>query len=108
VDVAAASGEAPEAATTQPDAGAASTTRRVKRVRVVRRLVVNGQVVQEATAEQVVDADADTTATVANLQQTLGTTDPETLAALSAALPPAPERHGDIGSPAVENDAAAS
>jgi hypothetical protein len=77
-------------------------------VRVVRRLVVNGQVVQEATAEQVVDADADTTATVANLQQTLGTTDPETLAALSAALPPAPERHGDIGSPAVENDAAAS
>jgi hypothetical protein len=59
----------------------------VKRVRVVRRLVVNGQVVHEAAAEQVVDADADTTATVASLQQALGSADSETVAALTAGLP---------------------
>lgn len=84
----------------QPAAGA---RRVVKRVRVVRRLMVNGQVVQEASAEQVVDADADTAATAASLQQTLGSTDPETLAALAAnaganldgeATPPAPGTPG--------------
>jgi TM2 domain-containing membrane protein YozV len=66
------------------DHPAGGARRVVKRVRVVRRLVVNGQVVQEASAEQVVDADADTAATAASLQQTLGTTDSETLAALAA------------------------
>jgi TM2 domain-containing membrane protein YozV len=61
----------------------------VKRVRVVRRLVVNGKVVHEATAEQVVDADADTAATAATLQHALGSSDAQTLATLanSGALP---------------------
>jgi hypothetical protein len=56
--------------------------RRVKRVRVIRRLVVNGQVVREVAAEQVVGADVDTMATAANLQESLGTTDEATLKAL--------------------------
>jgi TM2 domain-containing membrane protein YozV len=65
------------------DHEAGSSKRIVKRVRVVRRLVVNGQVVHEATAEQVVDADADTDATARNLQATLGSADPQTLASLA-------------------------
>lgn len=66
-----------------------SGRRVVKRVRVVRRLVVNGKVVHEATAEQVVDADTDTAATAATLQHALGSSDAQTLAALanSGALP---------------------
>lgn len=65
------------------DHEAETTKRIVKRVRVVRRLVVNGQVVHEATAEQVVDADADTDATARTLQATLGSADPQRLASLA-------------------------
>jgi hypothetical protein len=57
--------------------------RTVKRVRVVRRLMVDGKVVQETAAEEVVDADADTAATAARLREELGTTDPDTLASLA-------------------------
>jgi hypothetical protein len=64
----------------------------VKRVKVVRRLVINGQVVEEATAEQVVDADADTSATARSLQESLRGGDiQQRIAALSTPLtPPAP------------------
>jgi TM2 domain-containing membrane protein YozV len=77
-----------------PDAEAAGAEPRrvVKRVRVIRRLVVNGQVVRETSAEQVVDGDADAQETAANLQRTLSTADPDTLQALTtdpdATLPP--------------------
>ena len=57
--------------------------RTVKRVRVVRRLMVDGKVVQETAAEEVVDADADTAATAARLREELGATDPDTLASLA-------------------------
>jgi TM2 domain-containing membrane protein YozV len=72
--------------------------RLVKRVRVVRRLVVNGQVVQETSAEQVVDPEADTATTAAALRESLGTVDSETLAEF--ATPPALETlPGAGGSP---------
>jgi hypothetical protein len=77
-------GESPTPGTAQPMdvADASEPPRRVKRVRVIRRLVVNGQVVREVAAEQVVGADVDTMATAANLQESLGTTDEATLKAL--------------------------
>jgi hypothetical protein len=64
----------------------ADPRRIVKRVRVVRRLMVNGQVVRETSAEQLVDADADTQETAASLQRTLATADPDTLQSLAADL----------------------
>jgi hypothetical protein len=58
---------------------------------VVRRLVVNGQVIEEATAEQVVDAGADTAATARSLQESLRGNDfQQRIAALSAPLAPPP------------------
>jgi hypothetical protein len=78
----------------QPNEG---TRRVVKRVRVVRRLVVNGQVVHEASAEQIVDPDADTTETATALREALGSTDPETLAALANV--PLPEAPSDVTDP---------
>ncbi len=65
------------------EAQAETTHRTVKRVRVIRRLLVNGQVVQEATAEEIVDSDADTAAAAARLREALGQADTATLAALS-------------------------
>ncbi|HEY7984908.1 MAG TPA: hypothetical protein VID73_12110, partial [Ktedonobacterales bacterium] len=64
-------------------ATAAPEHRTVKRVRVVRRLMVDGKVVQETAAEEVVDAGADTTAAAARLREALGATDPDTLASLA-------------------------
>jgi TM2 domain-containing membrane protein YozV len=79
----------------QPNEG---TRRMVKRVRVVRRLVVNGQVVHEASAEQVVDPDADTEGTAETLRQALSTSDAETLAALAnASLPEPPASASEQG-----------
>jgi hypothetical protein len=69
--------EAPAPAAAEPE------HHTVKRVRVVRRLMVDGKVVQETAAEEVVDADADTAATAARLRESLGATDPDTLAALA-------------------------
>jgi hypothetical protein len=65
------------------EAQAETTHRTVKRVRVIRRLLVNGQVVQEATAEEIVDSDADTAIAAARLREALGQADTATLAALS-------------------------
>jgi hypothetical protein len=76
----------------QPTEGA---RRVVKRVRVVRRLVVNGQVVHEASAEQVVDPATDTASTAAALQEALGRSDPQTLAALADASASEPSSDGE-------------
>lgn len=63
----------------------------VKRVKVVRRLVVNGKVVEEATAEQVVDANADTSATARSLQESLGSGNvQQRIASLSTPVAPPP------------------
>ncbi|HEV7129597.1 MAG TPA: NINE protein [Ktedonobacterales bacterium] len=63
-------------------------TRMVKRVRVVRRLVVDGKVVHEAIAEQVVEPGVDTAATAMSLREALRGGDGPRIAALTAPLRP--------------------
>jgi hypothetical protein len=86
IDAATADYQAQVTEEAHPDSRApnAEQLRLVKRVRVVRRLMLNGQVVRETSAEQVVDADTDTQETAAKLQRSLASADAETLQALQS------------------------
>lgn len=75
----------PAAPTAAPPAMPSSPL--MKRVHVLRRLVVDGQVVQEREVEEIVPAETDTAATAAALGETLGHASPEQVAQL-AHLPP--------------------
>ncbi|MBF6592626.1 MAG: hypothetical protein IVW57_19120, partial [Ktedonobacterales bacterium] len=55
----------------------------MKRVRVVRRIVMDGDVVQELVAERIVPADADSQAIAAELREELGHATPEQIAQLA-------------------------
>ena len=69
---------------------AAPAPQRMKRVRVVRRLVVDGEVVQEQVVEEIVPVDTDTTATADQLRESLGHATPEEIAQMAHLDPNAP------------------
>jgi TM2 domain-containing membrane protein YozV len=83
---------APAAPPAQAEAtpGAAPAPQRMKRVRVVRRLVVDGEVVQEQVVEEIVPADTDTAATAEHLRESLGHATPEQIAQMAHLDPNAP------------------
>ncbi len=72
------------------EAAAAAPPQRMKRVRVVRRLVVDGEVVQEQVVEEIVPADTDTAATAEQLRESLGHATPEEIAQMAHLDPNTP------------------
>ncbi len=69
---------------------AAPAPQRMKRVRVVRRLVVDGEVVQEQVVEEIVPADTDTATTAEQLRESLGHATPEQIAQMAHLDPNTP------------------
>jgi TM2 domain-containing membrane protein YozV len=80
----------PALAAATPETVPAPVPQRMKRVRVVRRVVVDGKVVREQVVEEIVPVDTDTATTAAHLRESLGHATPEEIAQMAHLDPNAP------------------